>query len=357
MTGAALAAPLSAQVTEDASIENSYTYTVGGISGSGTNAGGNVAVDRSVTTASGISEMGLSLTGTLDEGSFFFLHNGYCVGSCTMALSTNITFALTNTGSTPVDLRFDSQITPGHLANSFLGEDTNSTANFAFSVSQDPGLRQGVIYTASGTAVTVPPSVTTSDGEGFANFIFDSNTDPNWNVLDWSATDLMLPLATIAPGATTNLFYRSTLTITTDQFDCANPTLCESLQVAFGDPRNAGGVVSRDTRLADPMTLSALASAFNALTLSDVLAGEQNPAVGAIFDPFRVTYRFVEITAPPSFPPSGALGPVEYNVNYRSPIGAVPEPATWLMMLLGFFLLGAQMRSYRSPEDGTLQTA
>ena len=348
LTGAALAAPLSAQVTEDASIVNRYSYTVGGESGSGSNDGGTVAIDRSVTTASGISEMGLSLTGTLDEGSFFFLHNGYCVGSCTMSLTTNITFALTNTGDLPVDLRFDSQITPGHLANSFLGDNTNSTANFAFSVSQDPGLRQGVIYTASGTAVTVPPAVTTSDGEGFSDFIYNSNTDPNWNVLDWSATDLMLPLATIAPGATSNLFDRSTLTITTNTFDCADPTQCASLQVAFGDPRNAGGVVSAASILADPMSLSAFASTFSATAFADMLA-EENPAVGALFDPFRVTYRFVDITAPPSFPPSGTIGPVDYNVNYRGPTtGAVPEPAAWLMLMLGFFSIAAVGRRKRS---------
>ena len=74
--------------------------------------------------------MGLSLTGTLNDGNFFFLHNGTCVGDCTLTLTTDITFTLQNLSRLPVELRFDSQITPGHLANSFVQPLNNAQRAF-----------------------------------------------------------------------------------------------------------------------------------------------------------------------------------------------------------------------------------
>lgn len=322
------------QVTETSTIQNTYSYNVGGQTGSGSNNGGVAEVYRTVTGLSGISEMGLSLTGTLDNGSFFFLHNGVCVGQCSMTLTTDIAFTLTNTGTAPVDLRFDSQITPGHLANSFLNPNSNSQASFSFAVSQVPGLRQGIIYTADGLATAIPPAVTTSDGSVFNGFNVQNNT-PLWSLADWSATNLSLNLATILPGATSQLFYRSTLQITTNQTDCPDPTLCESFQVAFGDPRNLGGVILN----------SALASFSN--FLSPTAVNLQNPAVGAIFDPFRVSYRFVPQGSPLP-PPPPTFGPRDYDVNYRSlQAGAVPEPSTWTLMLVGFGLVGGMLRRRR----------
>ena len=122
-----IASPALAQVVKSASIENEYSYVVGGEAGSGSDNGGETDIFRSVTTGTGTSELGLSLTGTLADGSFFFLHDGHCVGDCTVTMTTNVTFTLQNLGSDPVDLRFDSQITPGHLANSFLETANNST--------------------------------------------------------------------------------------------------------------------------------------------------------------------------------------------------------------------------------------
>jgi hypothetical protein len=325
----------AAQVTETSTILNSWTYSVGGQSGSGSNTGGTEEIFRSVNSGTGTSEMGLSLTGTLDNGNFFFLHSGTCVGSCTLTLTTDITFTLENLSQSPVDLRFDSQITPGHLANSFLQPLNNATALFDFEVSQDPGLRQGILYTAEGTAITAPPVVTTSDGQPFNGFNIQNNA-PDWTVADWSATNLSVLLAPLGAGERTNLYYRSELTITTTQTDCTNPNLCQSFQVAFGDPRNNGSI------------LSALSAFAPASFLSSFQAGDPNPAVGAIYDPFRVSYRFVPAGSPPQAPQQ-TFGPITYDVNYRTPVGAVPEPGTWALMLLGF---GAVAASLRRREGG-----
>jgi hypothetical protein len=333
----ALATPSSilAQVIETATITNNYRYSVGGVAGSGTDNGGRTDIFRSVTTGTGVSEMGMSLTGTLDQqGSFFFLHNGVCVGDCFVSMTTNITFSLFNSGTAPIGLRFDSQITPGHLANSFLNPVSNAQATFDFMVSQDPGLRQGILYEADGDAKAIPPVIETSDGSVFNGFTI-SNNAPDWAVADWSATNLSVVLATLAPGQTTNLFYTSTVTIGTTQPNCPDPTVCESYQVAFGDPRNAGGVLNA----ASLMSLSEFSAAASPLNTA------LNPAVGAQFDPFRVTYRFVPITSAPQ-DAQPIIPPITYDVNYRG-LGAVPEPATWLFMVLGFGVVSAALRRPR----------
>ena len=239
-------------------------------------------------------------------------------------------------------MRFDSQITPGHLANSFLETATNSTATFDFAVSQDPGLRQGILYEADGTATTIPPEVVTSDGSSFNGLTLDTNS-PAWNVLDWSATNLSVLLATVAPGETTNLYYTSTVTITTSNPACAEPTQCESLQVAFGDPRNAGAATHAASFLA-PMSL--FASAFTE-PLNEPINYAQTPAVGALYDPFQVFYQFVQVKTPEPFPPP-TIGPIQYDINYRGFDSAVPEPGTWLLFILGFALIGSVLRRTRT---------
>lgn len=326
---------LFAQVTETSTIQNSYSYTIAGSQGSGSNNGGSVEVARQATNGTGVSEMFLSLNGTLEQGSFLFLHNGTCVGLCSVTMTTDITFSLFNAGPAPVALRFDSQITPGHLANSFLNPFSQSQASFDFSVSQDPGLRQGLLYKADGSAVQSPPNLVTSNGQSFAGLTLNDNS-PDWSVLDWSATDLNVILATLAPGQTTNLYYRSTLTITTGQSDCPDPTLCESFQVAFGDPRNAGGILSEAAALSTSSLFAASLDTSNPIS----------PAVGALYDPFRVRYRFVPLDAPlPN--PGPVIPPLQYDVNYLGPV-AVPEPGTWLMLILGFGITGALLRQRRS---------
>lgn len=326
---------ISAQVIETSTIENIFSYNIAGQTGSGTFGSGAVEVARQAATATGVSEMFLSLNGTLDQGSFLFLHNGTCVGICSLTMTTNISFSLFNSGTAPVALQFDSQITPGHLANSLLDPLSPSQASFNFTVSQDPGLRQGLLYQANGDATQAPPSLVTSDGQNFNGQNLNQNS-PAWSVLDWSATDLSVAMALIAPGETSNLYYRSTLTITTNQTDCLDPTLCESFQVAFGDPRNAGGVLS----LSAQSLASLLATPFAS---TDVI----NPAVGAPYDPFRVNYRFSPLNTPlPN--PAPIIPPIDYDINYRGP-AAVPEPGTWMLLIVGFGFAGAMLRR-RQPQ-------
>lgn len=347
-----------AQVTETSTIANSWNYNVGGQSGSGSNAGGVAEVFQSVAGIEGISELGLSLTGTLDNGSFFFLHNGVCVGQCSVTLSTQITFTLTNTGTAPVDLRFDSQITPGHLGSSYYSLGSDSQAEFNFAVSAGgtnvAGVAAGALFGAFGDAANRPPVVFTTDQSQFNGFNLVDNA-PEWSVADWSATNLSVNVPTLGAGQSTILTYSSTLTINTYQTDCPQPNACESYQVAFGDPRNAGGVINDS--LAASAALDEEFSAFSALLAPLATVGGLSPAVGAPFDPFKVTYQFVPQGSPlPPTPP--VIGPINYDINYPGQgVGAVPEPATWAMLVLGFGLIGGLLRRHRRAGGGVLRPA
>jgi hypothetical protein len=324
-------AAASAQVVESSTITNSYSYRVGSQSGGNADAPGNVSLFISDTTGGFQSDMGLELTASLNDGSFSFLHNGYCVGDCSVSITTDITFTLTNTGTSPVDLRFDSLITPGHLARSnFFGATRTQRGNFLFEVSQD----SPTLYRAAGINSIRPPFVETSDNTPFNGININSNT-PEWDVVDWSATNLNVNLETIGAGETSTFVYSSRLDITTLNPACVDTTLCLGYQVAFGDPRNRG----------DPTVSTSLMADSSAPNL---LATPTFPAVGAAYDPYLVSYAFVPQGSPlPGTPPT--FPPFDYDVPYR-PTEAIPEPSTWAMLLLGFGAVGGFVRGRRRSE-------
>ena len=53
----------------------------------------------------------------------------------------------------------------------------------------------------------------------------------------------------------------------------------------------------------------------------------------------------------PGTPP--IITPIQYNIPYR----AVPEPATWAMMLLGFAAVGSMARRRRTGGEPVLARA
>ncbi len=338
----ALSNPAQANVIETATINNSYSYVVGSQSGGDPNASGNERFFLSDLTNGFASDVGLSLTATLDEGSFFFLHQGYCVGRCSVTIGTDIVFTLTNNANAPATLRFDSQITPGHLSRSnFLSASPQEGAAFDFAVTQGPG-EGTTLYAASGSVgAGIPQVFTTADP--FNNLLRDDNP-PEWNVLDWSATNLNLTLAPIPGGQSTLVRYRSLLTIFTDNPFCPDTNECTGFQGAFGDPRERGGVIVQSAAAG----FAAFAESFGEAA---PFASPPIPAVGAIYDPFRVTYAFVPVGTPLPLTPL-AIGPIPYNIPYRA-VNVIPEPETWAMMLLGFASLGAVIRRRRGQVSGT----
>ncbi|TAJ74700.1 MAG: PEP-CTERM sorting domain-containing protein [Phenylobacterium sp.] len=128
----------------------------------------------------------------------------------------------------------------------------------------------------------------------------------------WDSTDIDFDLnALIGPGGSQTIYYRTTVTSWTTA-DCLDEVTCLVAYSGFGDPIGRGGGIS-----------------FASFAASDVSTFDVGPntITGIVFDPVDVD-RFELIDA--TF--SG---------------GAVPEPATWISMILGFGMLGAALRRRR----------
>ena len=126
----------------------------------------------------------------------------------------------------------------------------------------------------------------------------------------WDAEHIVLPLnALIETGQSQVIEYRTRVTSYT-RADCIDPTTCLVAYSGFGDPIGRGGGAS-------------FAAARFGGDVSSFDIGEK-PITGIVFDPQEfVPFEFIK---------DG---------------GAVPEPATWMTLILGFTLLGAALRRRR----------
>lgn len=126
----------------------------------------------------------------------------------------------------------------------------------------------------------------------------------------WGETDIEIILNQILEaGQSTSLYYRTTAYASTNTTCLDDAVTCLVAYSGFGDPIGRGGGVS-------------LAAARG---VRDQLA--YNPITGIVFDPRLIDPFRVKSTV---------IGG-----------GAVPEPATWMTMILGFGLLGAALRRRR----------
>ena len=238
------------------------------------------------------------------DASFFFLQNIQCKGFCSVSATTQIVNTITNTGSGFTGLALQSNITPGHFGL-VQNADTLSSGLFLFEIRQNIRGIGKLLYSATGSVSSAGAFITTSDGSVFNGL--KAYQDPAQVGLDWNATDLSVLLGPLAPGATTTVTY-SAKTILNSYGTCRDVTLCDGVQVAFGDPRNTGGILLRG---AAPPTL----------------AGGFVEPVGFVldrgFDKARLRLKVTEISA-------------------------VPEPSSWAMLIVGFGLVGAAARRSRA---------
>jgi hypothetical protein len=265
-------------------------------------------------------------------GSFDYLHNVYCYGTCTASVYTIITDVITNNGPDAVEARFDTQITAGHIA--YQGIDTNprSVSSFSFTIMVE-GLNYQS-YGAFGSAAATGASIETVQkicGEGGACDISSTLNgatafdDVNQHAIDWSATNVSVALGLLAPGQSKTVSLYS-FTLATSAAVCADLTIpCDGTQVVFGDPRNSGDGSSNR-------------SAFRGS------GPDPEPLIGRQFTASSVFVQAVDAvtTALPEEPELNNP-PVDYQPapNFNA---AVPEPATWATFLLGFGALGLAVR-------------
>lgn len=272
---------------------------------------------------------------TTPGGGFFFLHNLTALGGGTATMTTVLSFTITNNSAFTQFLRFDSMITPGHIA--LQGALSSNLALFNFSVDQIVGGNSSQLYWARGyvdTDSNQPDVVETSNGIAFNGF--SSYSAANRIAYDWGATPLNLNLNPIFPGQTHILRYTST-TYASAGGVCVTLLGCEGVQVAFGDPRNDGSSV--ELRAGEFSSLAAFSEPTN-----------QQPLIGRRFGSYEgFIAQVVEQGAPlpPALPEP--LPPPDYTwlPAVDSATSAVPEPGTWAMMLAGFGLAGAMQRRRR----------
>jgi len=288
----------NAAVVETLTASSNYTYDFApGLPGLNSGSGDSgvfhvVGADPSQATEIKINYG--TLTGS--NASFFFLHNIQCQGYCSVGVTTEIVDTITNTGPDAVDLRLDSNITAGHFGL-VQNAKTDSSGLFQFNITQTTSGADHQLYQALGQISSSGATINTSDGSIFHNLT--SYHDPAQTGLDWDETDLSVLLDTLAPGQTTTVTYRS-ITYLNAYGQCTNVTFCDGVQVAFGDPRNNGGI-------------------FNLTAFGQSL----NQPVGFVlnrgFDMAKVKMQLVNLSD-------------------------VPEPSSWAMMLVGFGVAGVMMR-------------
>jgi hypothetical protein len=137
----------------------------------------------------------------------------------------------------------------------------------------------------------------------------------------WDATDIGVQLNTIGSGATSNISYVVNVQTQSDA-NCIG-TDCLVAYAGFGDPIGRGGDIS-----------SLSLGTFSGFGLASfALLPPTNFIGGVNFSP--------ETFATAGFDVNGNL-----VLNPTGP-GGVPEPATWMSMILGFGLLGTALRRRR----------
>lgn len=336
-----LATPAHAVVIERAIASNSLGYFVQdsgraslqSVDATSDNQGQHFTFLDAAGRVEGRTQIGLEFTGyaNQDDGGFFFLHNNFCVGMCAVASSTRVTFDIYNDGADAVDLRFDSMITPGHLAR--LGQDSFGEAGFDFTVKQDPRTgSERLLYGASGVVNNSGLGVTTSDGKAF-NGMTEVIRSDNWAVLDWGATNLNLGLGLLGAGERTTVVYEATYYAGTYQ-PCLDLTVCSGVQVVFGDPRANGSGAN-----------SAMARAG---ALADGSSYPPRDAINSDYGAFQPGFAIRMASDPLPGPPQ-AMPILTYDNGFTPSVDSVvPEPSTWLTMILGFAAIGGSLRARRS---------
>lgn len=338
--------PASAYFIAGVTVTNTYSYSFTDAAGTVTDAGEQSTVLSSNQRPIPTSQLGVDLVGQANSDSFYFLHNDYCVGKCQITSSTTISFLLDNEEGTDGGVRFDSLITPGHLAFVALGNYANTSASFAFSVDRTDVAPTGApgnttsLYSATGSAngrgITVQANGMT---DPFNNTITGTNEGAGV-YYDWSATPLNVELGEL--GFLTQIDYTASYTVQSDNL-CSDLLNCTAAQVVFGDPRTTGGGT---TSAAKSLALAA----FDA----PIVDGGIRPVINREYDSSTVPYAFVPSGSDPSVATPDPEPALTYVGNYVPSLfdtdsaPAVPEPATWASMVLGFGVIGNMLRRRRT---------
>jgi hypothetical protein len=248
----------------------------------------------------------------------FYLANtgGACGGSSLFSSSGGDPFG--GCGQTGKPLTF------ANLNTSNVSTDTPAAgAEFTFTVTVGgvqvydfTGQQTITISPASGQAVVNP--LVLSDDTVLQGLTRNQATPDSADGYTWDASNVKVGLGALAAGASEDVVYTATVT-TFSNIGCttSDPTVCLVSYAAFGDPIGKSGGTNVARKFGPGLDLSPLGSATGGIAFVDNW-GPQT---------FQVpTFDFKD----------GIL-------NFNS----VPEPKTWMSLILGFSLIGAALRRRR----------
>jgi hypothetical protein len=267
-----------------------------------------VAVSGKQSSAVSYSGLDVTLTNGSTESSISIENFGstiipagmgfYLADRDGMAIDNNI---FTGFGQTDSGLSF------GNLFAQVGNNNVFASAAFDFSIVSD----DQTLYSLSGSldlkfvGGVLMTDYGLTDAEGVLHGFTTAYNTNFAQAYAWDATDIVVPLnALLLPGQSKVLQYRTSVSAYTN-VDCVTTnTACLVAYSGFGDPiGRGGGIASFAARGAEAQGL--------------------NPITGIVFDPQDIE-PFRGIASAP-----------------------VPEPATWISMLLGFGLLGGALRRRR----------
>jgi hypothetical protein len=284
----------------------------------------------------------------IDSSSVTFESADSVSGAQVTARSTSsVTFTIVNDGSQAITPVFRSTIVPAGLgfyladtssgcggdiftgcaptsgprtfadlrpAQSFIGPGGLASSSFDFRVLSDGSsiydLAGSMRLNPDGSILTNLGQASTLNGFGLA-----SPAGSQSNVgYTWGETSFMIDTLTpLAPGASRTITYQVAVN-TTDQTGCLDGTTCLIAYAGFGDPVGTG---------------SGINNAVSALSLLQGLGLSSGSGDGLTFTP--ATFNL----------PTFNNGVLTFTIQ------GVPEPGTWITMLLGTALMGAMLRRSR----------
>jgi hypothetical protein len=325
-----LAALLAAAATPAlASIDVSIIPTFSGSIAAGSGASqslGQPTVDKTLiaTDGSGASAQAQAVTILTSGGGFFFEHDLVGNGSSSVTERTFLDVTVTNSGPAQ-DLRFDSQVTPGHLgARDAGGGSASSLARFAFSIGLLGG--KSKLYDLGATLFTDGLSLQ-SNGPFTTLNGYKDQTIGNERVVDWGATNIAIDLGRFKKGETRTYRYDLLSAVDIRGSGEGFAPSCNAAQIAAGDPRSGG----------QPLTSTRSGVRAAAAGRDGSKSCEPfrvNPIIGLPFAQF-LTYIHIVPEGAPAEPPPPPPTPISY---------AVPEPGALALLGLGAVSLAVARR-------------
>lgn len=288
--------------------------------------GGSAEAVVSITTSTVSFESGVAVSGGFAEATSF---SGVDV---TVTNVSDGVLAIENFGSTiiPAGLGFYLQDRTGAATDNNIFTGYGETLSGLTFADLDPTVEDGEAFAFSDFEFSVVSNETTlySLSGSLSLFRDGDGIGVNYNLFDaegaltgfvtaydndfalayaWDSTDIVIPLnALLEQDDSQVIQYRTRVTSRT-RASCITDITCLVAYSGFGDPIGRGGGVSLAAFAFDGPTINAI-----------------DGITGIVFDPQTFQpFRF---------------------------LGVVPEPSTWMTMILGFGLLGAALRRRRVPS-------